>query len=116
MTWYRRLLCGEPIKRKEFILRILFFWSFTLGGFGLSGLLVDLPQSIYSLYYSLLLAAILALIICQLFWQYWRIRDVIHSRNYAALALLATLVLPLVALLWVVIPSKELESQGNGEE
>lgn len=110
MTWYRRFFCGEPIKRKEYILKVLFFWCLAIGTLSLVGVL-NFTGPIFNIIYATLMVIIIFLMICQLFWLYWRIRDVIHSRNYAALAVLATLLLPLVGLLWFFIPSKASEGQ-----
>ena len=110
MTLYQKLFCGEPIRRKEYALRMLLFLGFTLGSMSLLGF-VGLPDSIDAVALVILLTIIFLLAVCQLFWLYWRIRDVVHTRDYAALAMLATLLLPLVALLWFVIPSKKIEDQ-----
>ena len=110
MTLYQKLFCGEPIRRKEYALRMLLFLGFTLSSLSLLGFL-GLPEQIDAVAFVILLPIIFLFAVCQLFWLYWRIRDVLHTRHYAALAMLATFVIPLVALLWFFIPSKKIEGQ-----
>ena len=108
MNIYRLLLCGQPIKRVEYLLRNAIIWAVLLAVLLLSSYLHRTESELFGI---LLLNPMfwgLILQILTIFWTYWRIRDCMYGRYKVAFALLATVFIPLLVFVWFVLPSPEL--------
>lgn len=106
MTIYRLLLCGQPIKRIEYLKRSAFTIVTILAMIFLSSFAQAQDSGVIDLLFvsSVLFAFITALL--SVFWTYWRIRDCLNGRNKAALAFLVGYVIPLGMFVWYFWPSR----------
>ena len=107
MNIYRLLLCGQPIKRAEYLKRNAIIWTILIAATLLSLHLHRIGSESPFILNGILWGLILEIL--SIFWTYWRIRDCLEGRYKVAFALLATAIFyPVLIWVWLVLPSREI--------
>ena len=114
MNFYRIVFCGTPIKRWEYIVRTFFLvlcMSMTIA----LEKMADHPDFTQPWEMALMIMPGLLVVsgLLDIFWTYWRIRDCIADNGTVVLALIASFLIPVLPLIWVFWPSRQVSSEDH---